>query len=110
MSQTETSGQVTHIGALRESVVAAMTQTPTPLAAILVAEDILPRLRENCPVLSGQPETYMGIPIYEDPGIEPGMVEMISASDVARRRLEMIRIGLTVTPEGLVKPAGWWRK
>ncbi|UFX42020.1 hypothetical protein HAP47_0022280 [Bradyrhizobium sp. 41S5] len=53
---------------------------------------------------------FMGIRIVEDPGLEPGAVELVMSEEASDSRLHLIRLGLTVTPDGLIKPADWWRK
>ncbi len=97
-------------------IVKSLMTKPAPPVLILVGVDDIQRIFDQIPKWTLTPSTvppdpqFMGMPIVEDPGIPPGTFEFTTDPLAAKRRRELIRLGLTVTPEGLIKPADWWRK
>jgi hypothetical protein len=92
-------------------------QMHTLLSAIIVGKHDAERLAAQT-VLTKSADEFLpphsarvcGIDVYEDPGLPPGNYELISDKQTLRRRLHLISIGCTVTPDGTIKPADWWQR
>lgn len=86
------------------------------IAALIVGEQDCDRLRDQVPMVhdpmskteGGAAAMLAGVRVYEDPGLPPGNYEVVRDEETLRRRLHLIKLGLTVTPDGMMKPADWW--
>jgi len=77
---------------------------------LLKQQTVLTADKTMQPLPSGALAKLCGVLIFEDPGLPPGNYEIISNEGTLRFRLHLIKLGITVTPDGLMKPADWWQR
>lgn len=90
---------------------------PGAPVALIVGESDCDRLLDQIPLYiypdvpsleAGALAKIHGVRVFEDPGLPPGNYEIVASEDVLARRLHLIKLGVTVTPDGAMKPADWW--
>lgn len=87
-------------------------------AAIIVGRSDCDRIADQLPLYRDRTLTTQfpngalaklhGVWVFEDAGLPPGNYEFVKTESALRMRLHLIRLGLTVTPDGMIKPADWW--
>jgi hypothetical protein len=96
--------------ALEELISEAKRAKPDLMIALIVGRGDYDRLCVQIPMTRKPMPSLAGVLLYEDPGLPSGNYEVIKDKKTLELRLTLIKYGLTVTPDGLIKPADWWVK
>jgi hypothetical protein len=98
--------------ALEELIAEVKRAKPAIPVALIIGYGDINRLAEQIPMTRDAKSTaYLaGVLLYEDPGLPPGNYQVINDKKTLELRLTLIKYSLTITPDGLIKPADWWVK